>query len=170
MELYFQGRACLHKGLTNEHLAQARGFFECALALDPGNIDALVGAAIVDFNRGANLFTDDRAAPLAAAEAALIKALSTAPQHAQTHNYLAAVHIYTARAAQGIVECEQALALDRNLAPAHAGIGIAKNILGRGEETEAHIQEALRLKGAKMSSVMSRAYRRDAIRRECFQR
>jgi TolB-like protein/class 3 adenylate cyclase len=145
MDLYFQGRACLHKGLTNEHLAQARGFFERALALDPGNIDAVVGAAIVDFNRGANLFTDDRAAPLAAAEAALIKVLSTAPQHAQAHNVLAAVHVYTARAAQGIAECEQALSLDRNLAQAHAGIGMAKNILGRGEETEAHIQEALRL-------------------------
>jgi tetratricopeptide (TPR) repeat protein len=32
-----------------------------------------------------------------------------------------------------------------NLAQGHAFIGMAKNILGRGEETEAHIQEALRL-------------------------
>src|SRR5215471_3546227 len=35
MEWYFRGIACLHKGLTNEHLAQARGFLERALALDP---------------------------------------------------------------------------------------------------------------------------------------
>jgi tetratricopeptide (TPR) repeat protein len=145
MDLYFQGRACLHKGLTSENLAQARGFFERALARDPGNIEALVGAAIVDFNRGVNFFTDDRAAPLAAAEAALIKALSMAPQHAQANLHLGAVHIYTARAAQGIAECQRALALDRNLAQAHAGIGMAKVFLGRGEETEAHIQEALRL-------------------------
>jgi Flp pilus assembly protein TadD len=55
------------------------------------------------------------------------------------------VHIYTARAAQGIAECEQALALDRNLAGAHAMIGMAKNMLGRSDETEAHIREALRL-------------------------
>jgi len=58
---------------------------------------------------------------------------------------LGMVHIYTARAAQGIIECERALALDGNLAGAHAAIGMAKNLLGRGEETEAHIQEALRL-------------------------
>jgi tetratricopeptide (TPR) repeat protein len=58
---------------------------------------------------------------------------------------LGMVHIYTARAAQGIIECERALALDGNLAMAHAAIGMAKNLLGRGEETEAHIQEALRL-------------------------
>src|SRR5262249_7842470 len=50
MDLYFQGAACLHKGLSDEHLAQARGFFELALALDPGSIEALVGTAIVDFN------------------------------------------------------------------------------------------------------------------------
>jgi TolB-like protein/class 3 adenylate cyclase len=145
IDLYFQGRACLHKGLTNEHLAQARSFFERALTLDPGHIGALVGTAVVDFNRGANFFTDDRTAPFAAAEAAVIKALSAAPQHAQAHLLLGAVHIYTARATQGIAECEQALALDRNLAGAHAMIGMAKNMLGRGEETEAHVQEALRL-------------------------
>jgi TolB-like protein/class 3 adenylate cyclase len=145
LDLYFQGRACLHKGLTNEYLAQARGFFERTLALDPGSIGALVGTAVVDFNRAVNFFTEDRAVPLAAAEAAAIKALSVAPQHARAHVILGAVHIYTSRAAQGIAECERALALDRNLAGAHALIGMAKNFLGRGEETEPHIQEALRL-------------------------
>ena len=53
--------------------------------------------------------------------------------------------MFTNRAAQGIAECEQALVLDRNLANAHAYIGRAKYLLGRGEETEAHVQEALRL-------------------------
>ena len=48
MDLYFQGRACLNKGLTPENLAQARGFFERALALDPENVEALVGTALVD--------------------------------------------------------------------------------------------------------------------------
>ena len=40
---------------------------------------------------------------------------------------------------------QQALALDRNLASAHGEIGHAKYFLGRGAETEAHVQEALRL-------------------------
>jgi tetratricopeptide (TPR) repeat protein len=37
------------------------------------------------------------------------------------------------------------LDLDRNLATAHALIGDGKSLLGQPEETEAHIQEALRL-------------------------
>jgi tetratricopeptide (TPR) repeat protein len=53
--------------------------------------------------------------------------------------------MWTKRAAQGIAECEQALALDRNLAAAHAFIGLAKYVLGRGAETEPHINEAFRL-------------------------
>jgi tetratricopeptide (TPR) repeat protein len=75
----------------------------------------------------------------------LIKALSLTPQHARAQWLLGSVKIYTNRGAQGIADCEQALALDRNLANAHAYIGHAKYFLGRGAETEAHVQEALRL-------------------------
>ena len=46
---------------------------------------------------------------------------------------------------QGIAECEHALALDRNLAYAHALIGHAKHYICRDEETEAHVAEALRV-------------------------
>jgi tetratricopeptide (TPR) repeat protein len=55
------------------------------------------------------------------------------------------VEILTKRAVQGIAECERALELDRNLASAHAFIGLGKIFIGRAEETEAHVGEALRL-------------------------
>ena len=145
MDLYFQGRAWLNKGSTAETRAQARGFLERALALDPGNIDARVGAAWVDVRTGNSYTTDDRAACFAAAEAALTKTLSLAPEHAMAHQVLGLILISTNRAAQGIAECERALALDRNLAPAHGAIGLAKHSMGLGEETECHVQEALRL-------------------------
>jgi tetratricopeptide (TPR) repeat protein len=126
-------------------MAQARDFYERALALEPGNVEALVGTAWVNFAIGTNLLPDDRIERLAAAEAAVKKALSLAPNHPRAHCILGLVKIFTNRAAQGIAECERALTLDRNLATAHNGIGIAKFFLGRGGETEAHMEQALRL-------------------------
>ena len=144
MDLYFQGMACLHKG-SPEHLAQSRGFFERALALDPANIEALIGTATVDAISGSTFMIDNRAKRLAAAEVTLTKALALAPNHAWAHLMLGCVRVSTNRAAEGVAECEHALALDRNLAFAHAEIGLGKYFLGRGEETEAHVEDALRL-------------------------
>ena len=126
-------------------MAQAKRFFEQALALDPRNVEALVGLAQVDAGSAGSSVTDDRTARFAAAEVTLIKALSMAPEHPQAHMLLGFIQISTSRAVQGIAECERALALDRNLAGAHAWIGLAKFFMGRAVETEAHIQEALRL-------------------------
>jgi TolB-like protein len=144
-DLCFQGAAWFNMGRTPEYMAQARGFYERALALEPGNVEALVGTAWVNFAIGTNMFPDDRMERLAEADAAVKKALSLAPNHPMAHCVLGHVLINTNRSAQGIAECERALALDRNLALAHAGIGIAKFYLGRGGETEAHMEQALRL-------------------------
>lgn len=145
LDLCFEGMACLAKGHTSRHLSQARGYFERALMLDPGNIEALVFQAQVDALDANTFATSDREAQLEAAEAALTEALSLAPEHALAHFCLGLVQIQTNRAALSIKECERALALDRNLARAHALIGLAKTYIGRAEETEAHVKEALRL-------------------------
>ena len=52
MDLYFQGVACLNRGMTPDNVAQARGFFDRALAADPDNVDALVGSARADMIAG----------------------------------------------------------------------------------------------------------------------
>jgi tetratricopeptide (TPR) repeat protein len=140
--LVFQGRAWFNKGLTPDYMAQARRFFEEAMALDPENVEAMVGLARVDAVVGV---TDDWSARLTSAEATITKALSLAPNHAGAHMLLGLVQMFTKRAAQAIAQCEHALALDRNLAPAHALIGSAKFFLGRSAETEHHVNEALRL-------------------------
>ncbi|MET4118378.1 TolB-like protein/Tfp pilus assembly protein PilF [Bradyrhizobium sp. JR1.5] len=145
MDLYFQGMASIFQGPNPEYLTQARGFFERALALDPRNIETLVGMAFVDVTIAADLLTDNRAALLSAAETNAIKALSLAPDHAQAHLVLGYVYIFTNHAARGIAECEQALVLNANLAGAHSAIGLAKMYTGRAVETEGHILEAFRL-------------------------
>ena len=145
MDLYFQGMSWYNKGFSPENLSEARKLFERALGVDPGNVGAIVGIALTSVQVAGAHSGDDRAARLAAAEALAIKALSIAPEMALAHLCLGGVQIYTNRAAQGISECERALAIDRNLADAHAYIGMAKYFVGRGEATEAHIQDALRL-------------------------
>jgi TolB-like protein/Tfp pilus assembly protein PilF len=145
MDLYFQGLAWINKGLTPDHVAQARSFFDRALTADPDNVDALIGSASADATEGAASLSTDPIAAFAAAEAKLTKALSSVPDHAGAHLLLGFVEMLTKRAAEGIAECEHALALDRNLAGAHAFIGRGKHFIGRAEETEAHVAEALRL-------------------------
>ena len=144
-DLYFQGRAYWNKGLTPEYLAQAYQLFQRSLTLDPLNVQASVGMALVDIAVAGAFMTDDRAARLALAETNLTNALSHAPDHALAHMAVGAVYMFTNRAALGIEECERALALDRNLADAHSFLGLGKYFLGRGAETEAHVYEATRL-------------------------
>jgi TolB-like protein/class 3 adenylate cyclase len=145
LDLFFQGEASANKGMTLEHMMKARRFYERALVLDPGNLDALVGTGRVDMTCASASLVDDRDALFAAAEATLTKALLMAPGYAKAHLFLGVVQMFTNRPVQGIRECEQALALDRNLAEAHACIGLGKYFLGLGAETEAHANEALRL-------------------------
>jgi TolB-like protein/class 3 adenylate cyclase/Flp pilus assembly protein TadD len=145
IDLTFQGLAWRSKGHNPADLAQARRFFERALALDPGNLDALLGAAHTDALFALSYMTDDRAGTLAAVEATLIKALALAPNNAWAHYLMGQVCVGTNRGTQGIAELERALALNPNYAVAHAEIGLAKVVNGHAEETEAHILEALRL-------------------------
>ena len=145
VDLYFQGMEWFNRGTNLENMDHARGFFERALALDPGNVDALLGVGRADFEVGAAFLSDDRPARLASAEATIDKVLSLRPNDALAHEILGLVQMQTNRAAQAIAEFERALALDPNLAAAHADIGDAKIFIGRAEETEAHVNEALRL-------------------------
>src|SRR4029077_15949449 len=91
IDLYFRGMACWNKSWTPEHMRQARGYFERALELDPENIDALVGIAAIDTACAGHFIADDADLRFKAAETALLKALSLAPEHALAHMFLGAV-------------------------------------------------------------------------------
>ena len=144
MSLIFQGWKAFNTGWSTEILAKARDFFERALALDPANIQALYGKATLDFQAAASFLVDDRAARLASAEKTFTKVLSLEPGHGRAYMMLGLVQTVTNRPFLAIAAFERALDLDRNLATAHAALGQAKGFIGRAEETEAHVQEALR--------------------------
>ena len=145
MDLYFQGMAWVNKGLRPDWLHQARSCFEKARAIDQSNLEALIGIGLVDTLRGVACAGDNPAGALELAESLLTDALSSAPDHAWAHCLMAAVLISSRRAERGIMECERALGLNPSLASAHAMLGLAKYLLGQGEETESHVEEALRL-------------------------
>jgi tetratricopeptide (TPR) repeat protein len=139
---------------TQVNLQQARDLFARAVALDSANVDALIGMGQCDSYIGGGLFSSDRTTRLASAEAALLKALSLAPNNPLAHLYMGHLQIFTNRGIQGIAELERALALDRNLAAAHGAIGLGKYTIGRGNETDVHIQEALRLSPFDVSAYL----------------
>jgi tetratricopeptide (TPR) repeat protein len=145
MDHYFIGLALYHKGVTPELLDKARSHFDRALALDPDSVEALVQRAWVDLAFVGAQLSDDRPERLHSAAVDLSKALRLRPDKAGAHAALGFLRILSNRAAQGIAECERALAIDRNLAAAHGYIGLGKVVAGRNEDTEGHVLEALRI-------------------------
>jgi len=143
-DLYLQGMAWINMGPYPAHLSQARALFDRALSIEPDNVDALVGSGCADFWEVADWTSSERVQRILAAEASLSKALSSAPDNAPAHLLLSAVKTYSNRPVQGIAEAERALALDSNLAAALATIGLAKLFVGRPEETEGYVRQALR--------------------------
>jgi tetratricopeptide (TPR) repeat protein len=105
----------------------------------------LVWRARVDVGFVGQWLSEDRADRLRSAEANLGKALKLRPDNANARTVLGMLRNQGNRAVQGIAECERALAIDRNLAVAHAWIGMAKYLTGRFDETDGHVLEALRI-------------------------
>jgi Tfp pilus assembly protein PilF len=103
----------------------------------------LLGAAAADVQAALGYFVDDRAERLVTIEANLNRVLSRSPNNARAHYLMCRVKVASNRGAEGIAECERALALNPNLAAAHAQIGIAKIFDGHPEETESQVREAL---------------------------
>jgi TolB-like protein/class 3 adenylate cyclase len=158
MDLYFQGMAWANQGTSPEYHRRADDLVERALALDPTNVEVLVGKARVAYETAAASLTDDPGSYLAAAEAAATKALALAPKHAWAHFWLGMTYTKSNRSALAIAEFDRALALDPNLAHGHAATGMAKMSLGHADETEGHVRDALRLSPGDSSTYVWELY------------
>jgi hypothetical protein len=62
--------------------------------LDPDNVEALVGSAIVGMQGAVSSFYDDLTARLDAAEMAVIRALTLTPNHPMAYNILPRLRLY----------------------------------------------------------------------------
>ncbi len=147
MDLAFQGIARIRqaKGTFEDALKLGRELLNKAIALDPTNVRALVGLGIVDAMIVFGYMTDNPAPHIAAAEAFFERALEIAPGHAFARQWMGILLSSTNRIERGVAELKHALSLDLNLAAARAQLGLVQMIIGRAEETERHLVEALRL-------------------------
>ena len=79
------------------------------------------------------------------AEKAITEALTLAPGNALAHFVRANILHVSGVTERSLRELELAITLDRNLASAHAEAGFIKVLLGRAEEAEADLTNAIRL-------------------------
>ena len=145
MDLHFQGLAWYNKGLTPDNVAQARGFFDRALAADPGNVDALVGSARVDAVEGALAICPRSHGGLRGCRGEIDQGLVGGAGPRPCTFVFGLVDISPGapqRASPNASTRWRWIEISPN---AHSFIGRGKIFVGRAEETEAHVAEGLRL-------------------------
>jgi TolB-like protein/class 3 adenylate cyclase/tetratricopeptide (TPR) repeat protein len=145
VDLTMRGWAILNQPLSLRRDHEACDLFEAALRLDDRNVEALVGLAFRHVNDVRVFASTNRDEQLRIAERAITEALALAPGNAFAHFVRANILHVSGETERSLRELELAIALDRNLAWAHADAGFIKVLLGRAEEAEADLTNAIRL-------------------------
>jgi tetratricopeptide (TPR) repeat protein len=140
-----RARAVWNQPFSLEAVREARRLYEEALRLDERNLGALIGLADTHMREVTFYGSKNRHEQIGIAEAAATQALTLAPDNALT-NFVRGT-VLCAKGAQSSARhlFDVAIALDGNLARAHAYRGLMEIALGRAETTEAHVVRALRL-------------------------
>nr|AIA17248.1 TPR repeat [uncultured bacterium] len=143
--LALRGWAILNQPLSLRRDRDACKLFEAALRRDDRNIEALIGLALYHTNDLRTFASTNRDEQLCIAEKAITEALVLAPGSALAHFVHANVLHVSGATERSLREFELAITLDHNLAWAHADAGFMKVLLGRAEEAEADLTNAVRL-------------------------
>lgn len=151
VDLAMRGQALLFKPLSAERDAQARRWFEQALAIDPKNVEALLGLAVTYLRDATDFSIRDLGEGSRLATDAADRALAIDPQNAEAYmvkSYALAYSTerhYRGRIDQAIDAAETALRLNPNLVAVYAGLGRLYSKAGHPERTPALIEQAIRL-------------------------
>ena len=143
VDLAMRGWAILNQPLSLRRDREACDLFDAALRLDDRNVEALVGLAFYHVNDVRTFASTNRDEQLRIAETAITEALTLAPGNALAHFVRANVLHISGATERSLRELEFAITLDRNLAWAHADAGFMKVLLGRAEEAEADVANAI---------------------------
>jgi TolB-like protein/DNA-binding winged helix-turn-helix (wHTH) protein len=140
-----RGRAALWKSPTAESYAEAAGFFERALALEPASVEAQSLLASTLSTRAIFNLSGSAAADIARAKILVGQALSASPLDPAAH-YAEGQLLYAQhRCDEAIPEFETVIAFSRNSAWAIALLGCCKFWVGSIEEGIPLLEQAVRL-------------------------
>jgi TolB-like protein/tetratricopeptide (TPR) repeat protein len=145
VDLAMRGWAILNQPLSLRRDRAACDLFDEALKLDAQNVEALIGVAFYHGNELRTFASINRDEQLRIALTAITRALTLAPSNALAHFVHANVLHVSGATERALSELEFAIGLDHNLAWAHADAGFMKVLLGRAEEAEASLTNAIRL-------------------------
>jgi TolB-like protein/Flp pilus assembly protein TadD len=130
---------------TRETNAEAREYFEKAIALDPNYARAYANLAFtyaMDVQYG---WTDAPDQAIARALEIAGDALALDASVRQIHFTLGNIHLFDKRHEESIAACRRALELDPNYADAYGQLAITLNYAGRPEDALEAIHKAMRL-------------------------
>ena len=140
-----RGRAALSNPPSRDRYAEAIGFFERALTLDPHSSEAQSLLATALIGRVTDQVSDTAATDLTRADWLARQAVAASPR--SPHAHLARGNVLRAQNQldEAIAEFDTAIAFDRNLVGAYAQIGQCKFYLGAIEEYIPQVERAIRL-------------------------
>jgi len=145
IDFILRGRAATYKSPTRNSYAEAVDWFERALSLDPGSVEARSLLASTLAERALDRMTGTSADDFARAEVFVREVLTVSPRSPIAHYASGQVLRASRRNEQAIPEYQEALAFNRNWADALAGLGWCKFWVGSLDESIALHERALRL-------------------------
>jgi len=145
LDYVLRGRAARFKPNSRESYAEAIGFFEQALVLDPQSVEAQIRLAGSLVSRVMNGLTASVREDLARGETLVDRALAASPGRAYAHLVKGQAMRAQGRFEQALPEYEAALVLNHNLAVALTGLAWCKLSMGSIEEVIPLEEQAIRL-------------------------
>jgi len=147
-ECLAQAASALKGKMRAELTAEAQRWFLAALAVDPHNLEALIGFARTCQHLVSQPWWADASAGAVAfdlGQEAIGTALELAPDHADAHCVRGMLHSAAGQLEEAAAAFATALAIDQRLASAHAFSGYNAAFLGHAEDTLPAVERALRL-------------------------
>jgi adenylate cyclase len=144
-DLVIRGYASLYRPRSFENLAEARGFFTQALHIDVGHADALAGLAHTHISDTLCRWSADPDTQVRLADDAAKRAIEINPKLAYAYHVRGLVLRVRQQYERAIAAFDMAVQLSPSLAPAHAELGFAKQVLAGDKGEFTHSLQAVAL-------------------------